>query len=443
MASNSRWPSSDMQGYAPQGRKSSAMSHATSWDYDSNDGLGCSDWQGSDRSFQPWQTAEETSSRSFQQYTPSSESRAPSRSPYAVPDELWNSSDPSYPTIRHTQDYLASSSIERGRRTGSEGYPMQAWQNPLMAEDQSWKQSLSYTGHQQRSEEYNLHSNQPTQSDDYSTGFGDTHQPQQYSSNLAPSSYLDINRMASIATSGRSSYLPFMTPVAGPSIVVHEVQDDHICGHTDDQSSPYQDFLGTNESSVSGRGVSVSLNAQRSSTRTPNRNHRNHRTHNDMADRSDLEESAEGLLGVPRTPKRGQRDDDPQRRRRHLTDEGREHAKDVRRAQACKNCRRRKTKVCFVWSSGFALLLIPSKSQCRHVLERDQVSTPSSPGVQRDDFTTPRASSSPQPLHYHSPLTVQPALYSMTINDFSYCPSPSPLPRAYTDQTYTDHYLRY
>ena len=362
MASNSRWPGSDMQSYAPQGRKSSAMPHATHGDYDSNDGLGFSDWQGSDRSFQGWQTAEETSSRSFQQYTPSSEPRAPSRSPYSISDELWNSSDPSYPTFRHTQDYVASSSIERGRRTGSEGYPMQAWQNPLMAEDQSWKQSLGYTGQQQRSEEYNLHSNQPTQSDGYPTGFGDIYQPQQYSSNFAPSSYLDINRMASIASSGRSSYLPSVTPVAQPSIVVHEAQDDHICSPRNDQSSLCQDFLGTNSSSASGRGVSVRLNAQRSSTRTPNRNHRNHRTHNDMADRSDLEELAEGLLGVPRTPKRGQRDDDPPPRRRHLTDEGREHAKDVRRAQACKNCRRKKTKVCFVWSSGFALLLILSKS---------------------------------------------------------------------------------
>ena len=443
MASNSRWPGSDMQSYAPQGRKSSAMSHATRWDYDSNDGLGLSDWQDSDRSIQSWQTAEETSSRSFQQYTPSSEPRAPSRSPYAVPDELLNRSHPSCPSFRHTQDYLASLSTEKGRRTGSEGYPMQAWPDPLMAEDQSWKQSLGYPGQQQRSEDYYLHSNQPTQSDGYPTDFGDTYQPQQYNSNIAPSSYFDHSRMSSIASSGRFSYLPSMTPVAQPSIVVHEAQDDHTYSHRDDQSSLCQDFLGTNESSVSGRGVSVSLNAQRSSTRTPNRNHRNHRTHNNMADRSDLEESAEGLLGVPRAPKRGQRDDDPQRRRRHLTDEGREHAKDVRRAQACKNCRRRKTKVCFVWSSGFALLLIPSKSQCRHVLERDQVSAPSSPGVQRDDFTTPRASSSPQPLHYHSPLTVQPALYSMTINDFSYCPSPSPLPKAYTDQTYTDHYLRY
>ena len=362
MASNSRWPGSDMQSHAPQGRKSSAMSHATRWDYDSNDGLGFSDWQGSDRSFQSWQTAEETSSRSFQQNTPSSEPRAPLRSPYAIPDELWNSSDPSYPTFRHTQDYLVSSSIERGRRTGSEGYPMQTWPNPLMAEEQSWKQSLGYTGQQQRSEEYHLHSNQPTQSDGYPTGFGDTYQSQQYSPNLAPSSYLNVDRMASIASSSRSSYLPSVTPVAQPSIVVHEAQDDHICSYTDDQSSPYQDFVGTNGSSAVGRGVPVRLNAQRPSTRTQHRKHRNHRTHNDLVDRSDLEESAERLLGVPRTPKRGQRDDDRQPRRRHLTDEGREHAKDVRRAQACQNCRRRKIKVCFVWSSGFAVLLILFKS---------------------------------------------------------------------------------
>ena len=319
------------------------MSNATHWD--------C---QGSSRSFHSRQTAEEIVSRGYQQYTPSSGPRARSPSPYAIHDRISNGSDPSYPSIWDSQDYTASSSTEKGRRTGTEGNPMQAWQYPPVAEDQSWKQNLGYSGQQQFFEGYYPHSGQPTQSDSYPTDFGDTYHPQQHSSSYAPSSYLDNNRMP-------SSYVPFITPVARPSIVVDEAQEDHIYSQRHDQSSLYQDCLGINVSSASRRGASVGLDAQRSSTRTPNRNHRHHRTHNDMTGMYDLEESAEGKLSVPRPSRRGQREDDCQPRRRHLTPEGREHAKDVRKAKACKDCRRRKTKVCFVWSSGFGLLLILPK----------------------------------------------------------------------------------
>lgn len=305
MASNSKWPRSDTQSYTPQGHKSSAMSNATCWDYFSNDGLGFFDYQGSRRSSHPRQTTEEKLSRSFQQCTPFAEPRVPSPSPCAILDERLNKSDPSYPMIRGSQDYTASSSTETRRRTGTEDYPTQAWQYPPMAEDQSWKQNLGYSGQQQRFEEYYLHSSQPTQSDSYPTDFGDIYHPQQYSSSHAPSSYLDNNRMPSIASLGRSPYHALMMPVARPSIVVDEAQDNHICS---------------------------------------------------------LEEPAEGKLSVPRAPRRGQRDVDSQRRRRHLTPEGREHAKDVRKVHACKDCRRRKIKVCLVWSSGFALVLILPKS---------------------------------------------------------------------------------
>ena len=331
MASNSKWPRSDTQSYTPQGHKSSGVSNATCCDYLNNDGLGSFDHQDSRRSFHSRQTAE-----------------------YAIPDDLSNKSDPSYSSIRDPQYYTASSSTEKGRRTGTEGYPMQAWQYPPVAEDQTWKQNLAYPGQQQFCEEYYLDSGQPTQSDSYPTDFGNTYHPQQYSSSYAPSSYFDNNRMP-------PSYLPITTPVAWPSIVVDEAQDDHIYSQRDDQSSLYQDYLGTNVFSASRRVASVGLDAQRSPTRTPNRNHRHHRTHNDLTDSYDLEESTEGKLSVPRTPRRGQREDDCQRRRRHLTPEGREHAKDVRKVRACKDCRRRKIKVCFVWSSGFGLLLILPK----------------------------------------------------------------------------------
>lgn len=362
MASHSTWPCSDRQIYAPQGRKSSAMPYAKCWDHFSNESLDLYDGQGSGRSFYSRQTAGEVPSGNFQQCTPSSDPRAPSPSPYASPDELLNRSDPYYPSSRDTQDHPTSSSTEKGRRTRTEGYQMQNCPYPLMPEGQSWKQSLGYPGQQQRFEQYYLSSSQPTHSDSYSTDLGNSYQTQHYSSSFAPSSYLDNNSTPSMASPSRPSYLPFPMPVARPSIVVDEAQDDHICSQKDNQSSLYQDCLGTNVSSVSRHRASVGLVAHRSSTRTPNRNHRKHRTHNDMTDQYDLEESAEGFLNVPRAPRRGQREDDSQPRRRHLTPEGREHAKDVRRVQACKECRRRKIKVCFIWRSGFALLLILPKS---------------------------------------------------------------------------------
>ena len=79
-------------------------------------------------------------------------------------------------------------------------------------------------------------------------------------------------------------------------------------------------------------------------------------------DVSDFEESAEGKLIVPQAPRRGPKENYSQPRRRHLTLEQREHAKDVRRVQACKECRWRKIKVCLVWSSGFVFLLTSPES---------------------------------------------------------------------------------
>ena len=318
MASNSRRPRSDTQSYTPQGRN-------------------------------------------FQQYTRFSGSRVPSLSPYAIPDEHLNKSDPSYPSTRDAVDYSASSSSENGRRIGNEGYVMQAWQYPAMVEDQSWKSSLCYSGQQQRYDEHYLHPTEPIQSGSYPINFGDTHPLQQYSPSYASPSYLENNRMPSVASPSRSPYSPFM-PVPRPSIVVDEVQDDHICNQRDAQSSYYQDYLGTNVLSASHRGASVRPNAQRSSTRTPNRNRRNHRTQNDMMDMSDLEECAEGKLSGPRASRGGQKEDDSQRRRRHLTRAQREHAKDVRKVRACEDCRRKKIMVCLVRSSGFALLLNLLKS---------------------------------------------------------------------------------
>ncbi len=350
MAPSPKRPRSDVQSYMPQCHKSSAMSNVTRWDISNNDGLDFSDCQGSSRSFHSRETADEILSRSFQQCMPFSGPRAPSLSPFTIPD--FNKSDPSYPSICDSHDYTASSSSEKGQRTGSEGYLMPTGQYPLMAEDQSWKQNLGYYGQHQRCEELHQHSSQPIQSGSYPTNFEDAYHPQRYSSNHAPSSYHDKNRMPSMASPGRSSYLPSMMPVAQPSIVVEEAQDDPVYGQRNDHSSLYQDFSGTGVSSASRRGASVGLNAQRSSTPTPSRNHRT----------SNLEESAEGKLSVPRAPRRGQREDESQRRRRHLTPEGREHAKEVRKAHACKECRRRKIKVCLVWSSGFALLLIFPKS---------------------------------------------------------------------------------
>ena len=343
MAPDSRWPRSDIQSYTPPGRKSSTMSHTTFWDYNGNYGLGSSDRRGLDRSFQSWQTAEEIPSLSFQQYTPSSETRALSLSPYGMASERLNRMDPSPPSIRDSQDYTTSSSTEKGRRTGTEGYSMQTWPFPVTTEYQSWTQSVGYPGQQQGPEQYYLSSSQPTQPDSYLTEFGDSYQTQQCSSSFASSNYLDNNRTPSIALPSTPSYLSFPMPVARPSIVVNEAQDD---------SSD------TNVYSVSRRGASMRLDAHRRSGRTPNRIRRNHRSHNDVTDLDDVKESVEGLLSVPRAPKRGRREDDSPRRTRHLTPEGREHAKDVRREGACENCKRRKIKVYFVWSSSLALLLI-------------------------------------------------------------------------------------
>ena len=318
----------------------------TFWGYNSNNRLGSFNRQDSDGSFQSWQTAEEIPGLSLQQYTPSSETRAPSISPYDMAGELLNRRDPSYPSIRDPQDYTTSSSTERGRRAGTEGYSMQTWPFPVTAEDQRWTQSVGYPGQQQVSEQDYLSSSQSTQSDSYLTDFGDSYQTQQYSPSFISSTYLDHNRIPSIASPSRPSYLSYTMPVARPSIVVNEAQDD---------SSDTKVY------SVSRRGASMRLDAHRSSTRTPNRIHQDHRTHNDMKDPDDLEESVEGFLSVPRASRREQREDDTPRRRRHLTPEGREHAKDVRRARACKECKRKKIKVLFVWSSGVDLLLILSK----------------------------------------------------------------------------------
>ena len=335
------------------------MSNATCWDYTGSDSLDNSDCRGPNRSFHSRETAEDILNRNFQDYTPFSGSRASSLSPCAIPDRPFNNSDLSNPSIWNTQDYIAFSSTEKVPRTGTEGYLMQAGQYPHMAEDQSWKQNLGYHGQEQRFQESYHYSSQPTQSGSHAPNFQNTFHPQYYSSNYAPSSYVDYNRMPSMASPDRSSYPPLRMPVAQPSIVVEEAQDDPARVQRDDQSSLYQDCLGTNVSLASRRGVCVGLNGQRSSTRSLSRNHR---THDDMTDLSDLEESAEGKLTVPRAPRRRQREDDSQRRRRHLTPEGREHAKEVRKVHACKDCRRRKIKVCLVWSSGFAPLLILPKS---------------------------------------------------------------------------------
>ena len=335
------------------------MSNATCWDYSSNHGLDFSECHGPSRSFNSRQTAQEIPSCSLQQSTPFSGLLALSPSPYVTPDELFNKIESPYESILMSQDYTASSSTENGRRTGPEDYPMQAWQYPFMAEDQNWKQNLDYSGHQQYSEGSYQNSSQPMQSGSYPTSSENTLHPQQYNPSYVPPSYLYNNRMPSTASPGSSSYPSSMMAVARPRIVVDKAQDDPICSQMDDQSSIYQDCLGTNISSASRRGASMGLNAQRLSTRTPSRSHR---THNDMMDASDFEESAEGKLSVPRTPRRRQREDDSQPRRRHLTPEGREHAKEVRKVQACKECRRRKIKVCLVWSSGFALLLTRPES---------------------------------------------------------------------------------
>lgn len=354
MASDLKRTSSDTQSYTAQGHRSSAMSNTTCCDYSSNHGSDFSDYQGSRRSFHSRHTAQEIPSRSLQQRTPLSGPLAPSPRLYVTPGELSNKIDPSYESILTSQDYTASSSTENGRHTGTENYLMQTWQYPFMAEDQDWKQNLGYSGQQTFSKGSYQHLSQPMQSGSYPTNPESTRHPQQYNPSYVPPSYLSNNRMPSIASPGSSSYPSSMMVAARPRIVVDKAQDDPICSLGDDQSSIYQDCLGTNIVSASGREASVGLNTQRSSSRTPSRSHR---TRNNMMDVSDLEESAEGKLSVPRTPRRRQSEDDSQRRRRHLTPEGREHAREVRKLHACKECRRRKIKVCLVWTSGFALLL--------------------------------------------------------------------------------------
>ena len=335
------------------------MSNETRWDYSSNHGLDFSDCQGPSGYFHSRHTAREIPSCSLRQSTPFSGPLVLSPSPYVAPEELFNKTDSPYESILMSQNYTASSLIENERRTGTEDYPMQTWQYASMGEDQNWKQDLGYSGQQQYSEGSYQHSSQPMQSGCYPTTSENTRHPQQYNPSHVPPSYLYNNRMPSIASPGSSSYPSSMMAVARPRIVVDKVQDDPICSQMDDQSSIYQDCLGTNISSASRHGASMGLIAQRSSTQTSSRSHR---THNDMMDASDFEESAEGKLSVPRTPRRRHRDDDSQRRRRHLTPEGREHAKEVRKVHACKECRRRKIKVCLVWSSGIALLLTPPES---------------------------------------------------------------------------------
>lgn len=359
MASKSKRSRSDTQIYTPHGHKSSAMSNATCWDYSSNHGLDFADCQGPSRSFNSRQTAQEISSFGLQQSTPFSGLLTLSPSPYVTPDELFNKIESPFESILTSQDYTASSSTGNGRRTGPEDYPMQAWQYPYMAENQNWKQNLDYPGHQQYSEGSYQHSSQPMQPGSYPTSSENTRHPQKYNPDYVPPSYMYNNRMTSIASPGSSAYPSSMMAVDRPRIVVDKAQDDPICSPMDDQSSIYQDCLGTNIASVSRRGVFMGLNAQRPSTRTRSRSLR---THNDMIDTSDFEESAAGKLSVPRTPRRGQREDVSQRRRRHLTPEGREHANEVRKVHACTDCRRRKIKVGLIWNSGFARLLTPRES---------------------------------------------------------------------------------
>lgn len=54
----------------------------------------------------------------------------------------------------------------------------------------------------------------------------------------------------------------------------------------------------------------------------------------------------ESLLLVPGTSKHERKNDDHQPRQRALTPEGRRHASEVRKLHACKECKRRKVRVC-------------------------------------------------------------------------------------------------
>ena len=435
MASDLKRTRSDTQSYTTQGLRNSAMSNTTYCGYSSNHGSDFSNYQGLSRSYHSRHIAQEIPSRGLQQRTPFSGPLAPSPRLYVAPGELSNKIDPSYESILTSQDYTASSSTENGRQAGTENYLMQPWQYPFMAEHQDWQQNLGYSGQQTFSGGSYQHSSQPMQSGSYPTNSENSRQPQQYNPSYVPSSYLNNNRMPSIASPGSSSYPSSIVAATRPRIVVDKAQDDPISSLGDDQSSIYQDCLGTDIVSASRREASVGLNTQRSSSRTPRRSHR---TRNNMIDASVLEEAAEGKLSVPRTPRRRQSEDDSQRRRRHLTPEGREHAREVRKLHACKECRRRKIKVCLVWTSGFALLLTLPESQCKHVLESDLVTKPSSPGLQRDAYTFPCSSSSASSSGYPSPGIVESPLFQATMNDFPYCQSPTPLPRAYTEPTYRD-----
>ena len=460
MVSDLKRTRADTQSCTAQGHRSSAMFNTSCCGYPSNHISDLSDYQGLSRSFHSRHTAQEIPSRSLQQRTPFSGPRAPSPRLYVAPGELSSNIDPSYESILTSQGYTASSSTENGRQTGTENYLMQPGQYPFMAEHQGWQQNLGYSGQQTFSEGSYQHSSQLIQSGSYPTSSENSRQPQQYNQSYVPPSYvppsyvpssyvppsyvppsyvppsyLYKNRTPSIASPGSSSNPPSMMAATRPRIVVDKAQDDPISSPGNDQSSIYQDCLGTNIVSASHREASVGLNTQRSSSRTPRRSHR---TRNNTMDASDLEEAAEGKLSVPRTPRRRQSEDDSQRRRRHLTPEGREHAREVRKLHACKECRRRKIKVCLVWASGFALLLTLPESQCKHVLESDLVSKPSSPGLQRDAYTFTCSSSSASSSGYPSPGIVESPLFQAAMNDFPYCQSPTPLSRAYTEPTYRD-----
>lgn len=60
------------------------------------------------------------------------------------------------------------------------------------------------------------------------------------------------------------------------------------------------------------------------------------------------QEPDKNRLCVPRTLKQESKEGDHQPRQRALTPEGRRHASEVRKYSACKNCKRRKVKVCDV-----------------------------------------------------------------------------------------------
>ena len=343
MASDLKSARPDTQSYTTQGLMNSAMPNTTYCGYSSNHGSDFSNYQGSSRSCYSRHSAQEIPSRGLQQRTLFSGPLAPLPRPYDAPGELSNKTDSSYESILTSQGYTASSSTENGRQAGTENYSTQPWQYPFMAEYQGWQQNLGYPEQQTFSEGSYQHSSRPMQSGSYPTNSENSRQPQLYNPSYIPPSFLYNNRMPSIASLGSSSYPSSIVAATRPRIVVDKAQDDPISRLGDDQSSIYQDCLGTDIVSASRREASVELNTQRSSSRTPRRSRR---TRYSMIDASDLEEAAEGKLSVPRTPRRRQKEDDSQPRRRHLTPEGREHARGVRKLHACTECRRRKIKVC-------------------------------------------------------------------------------------------------